>query len=119
MNSEESYNPYHSSHVSPDATLDHIPKTFGVQTMESTPTTKKRQAWMLLIVPALLLTMISALFCIMLLWLLYPSRRVNFDSSFESVTKGALIVDEADQWCQLLAIASHSSCNSKTAPSLL
>jgi hypothetical protein len=54
----------------------------------------------------------------MLLWLLY--HRANIDSSFESVAKGALIADEAAQWCQLLAIVNHGNCEeAKEAQNLL
>jgi hypothetical protein len=45
----------------------------------------------------------------MLQWLLH--HRANFDSSFASVMKDALIVDEAAQWCHLLTIVSRSPCD--------
>jgi len=67
----------------------------------------------LLIFPAILLFVIAALLCFMLLWLLY--RHVDFDPSLASATNGALVVDEATQWCQMLAIAGHANCDFKTS----
>jgi hypothetical protein len=54
----------------------------------------------------------------MLLWLLY--HRVNADPSFASITKAALVVDEAAQWCQLLkATIADVKCDPSRAPTLL
>lgn len=116
MNSEESYNPYHSLHDAPNVSQwpqDNIPTTF----VESPQIAKRTRAWALLIVPAMFLLIIITLLCTMLIWLLY--RHVDFDPSFEYVTNNALVVDEAAQWCQLLAIASHGNCDPNQAPSLL
>jgi hypothetical protein len=120
MCSEESHNQYHLLHEAPTAAqwhLDDSSRTFRVQMIKSPPITRKRWAWMLLIVPAILLFIIAVLLCIMLAWLLYG--RVKFDSSFASSTNHTLIIDESTQWCQLLAIARHANCDLKDPPSLL
>jgi hypothetical protein len=120
MCSEESHNQYHPLHEAPTAAQWHVddsPRTFGAQTIKSPPITRKRRAWMVLIVPAILLFIIAVLLCIMLAWLLYG--RVKFDPSFASSTNHALIIDESTQWCQLSAIARHANCVSNDAPSLL
>jgi hypothetical protein len=66
----------------------------------------------------MMLFVILALLCFLLQWLLH--HRANFDPSFGNMTKDALIVDEAAQWCQLLTIVSHSPCNeTKQAQNLL
>jgi hypothetical protein len=118
---DDHFDPYHSLYGAPMGTQwpsSDIPMTFGSQTVvEPPPSTKKSRSWMILILPAILLFVIAALLCFMLLWLLY--RDVNFDPSFASMTNGALILDEAAQWCQMLAIAGHASCDSNQAPNLL
>lgn len=109
MNSEESFNSYHSHEV-PDVTTEDTPShTVNAQTIESPPITKRRRAWMLLILPSVCLLTITALLCVMLLWLLY--RRAGFDSSFSSLNNDALIVDEAAQWCQLSAMVGRANCD--------
>jgi len=122
MNSEESYNPYHALHEASMATQwdpDAIPGMFCAQTIKSPPITKKCWAWVMLIVPTMFLFIIAFLLCVMLLWLFY--HHANFDLSLASVTDGALIVDEAAQWCQLLAILpGRANCNElKQAQNLL
>jgi hypothetical protein len=122
-NSEESYHTYNSSHELLQANqsfLDDNPNISGAETKESPPIIKRHRgrAWMLLIFPAILLFIIACLLVIMVLWLFY--HHAIFDLSFASVTNDALIVDEATQWCQLLAIISHANCDeSKDAPKLL
>jgi hypothetical protein len=119
-NTEDDYDPYRLSNEAPMGTQSpaDIPTAFGSQTVVGSPPTKKRsRSWMLLILPAILLFVIAALLCFMLLWLLY--RHLNLDPTFASATNHALIVDEASQWCQMLGIARHASCDSKRAPNLL
>lgn len=123
--SEECYNPHHPVHLheahSTQYSQDDIPTTFGAQTIESPNPSpaiaKKCRAWVLLIVPGVLLLMIAVLFCVMLLWLLH--HHVDFDPSFASATRNELIVDQAAQWCKLLSIADHGKCDLNQAPSLL
>lgn len=115
MTSEESYNPYHPLQ---QPTTAYWPQ----DTISSTATkyplvSQKCRPWALLIVPALMILTITALFCLMLLWLLY--HHVNFDPSFASMTNNALIVDEAAQWCWLLSVVHYADCDSNQAPSLL
>jgi hypothetical protein len=111
MGSEESYNPYHSLHDAPNAT--HCPldsdmlSTSGTRAVSSPQFAKKNRAWVLLILPTIFLSIIAALFGIMLLWLLY--HRVKFDQA--SVTNGALISDEGARWCQLLNMVSSANCD--------
>lgn len=112
MNSEESYNPYHS--------LDEVPQAMGWSPgdtpsrsspgmTESTPISERHRAWVLLILPTIFLLIITGLFCFMLLWLLH--RQANVDPSFASVTTGALITDETAQWCRLSAVVSRANCD--------
>ena len=126
MDSEESYNPYHSLHKAPQANQwppDDTESTVGAVTIESPPIIKRRRAWVLLVIPAMLLFSILVLLCFMLQWLLH--HRADFDLSFGNMTfgnmtKDALIVDEAAQWCQLLTIVNHDPCNKvKQAQNLL
>lgn len=122
-NSEEShhaYNPFHEPLQATQRLIDDNSTIFGAETEESPPIIKRHQsrAWMLLIFPAVFLFIIASLLVIMVLWLFY--RRARFDPSFASVANDALIVDEATQWCQLLAIISHADCHkSNEAPKLL
>lgn len=106
MNSEESFNPYHELYGASMATQwdpDGIPSMFCAQTIESPPITKKYRA--ILIVPTMFLSFITVLFGVMLFWLFYRhAPHANIDPSVAFVADGALIVDEAAQWCQLLAI---------------
>lgn len=114
MNSEgSSNNPYHPVPNTAQWAQDNIPTTF----IDSPRIAKRTRAWVLLIVPAMFLLIIITLLCTMVIWLLYC--HVDFDPSFGYVTNNALVVDEAAQWCQLLAIASHGNCKLNQAPSLL
>ncbi|KAG9007794.1 hypothetical protein FRB93_007185 [Tulasnella sp. JGI-2019a] len=76
---------------------------------------RKRHALGLLVVPALALLAITGLVVTMMLWLLLH-RRTPDATTPTSVTHGALIVDEASKWCD---IVDADACNSDLAPSLL
>lgn len=120
MDSEDHYDPYNSLYEPPIVTPPPVNPTafgnLGSQTAVESLPTKKSRNWTLLILPAIFLFVIAGLLCFMVLWLLY--RHVNFDASFGSVTNGAIIVDEAAQWCQMLTM-TRTSCKSEQAPNLL
>ena len=119
------YQPYHTLHLAPNAAQysDSEPRANprskqSAKTLSDFPITQKQRAWILLVVPSVLLLIVSGLLCFMVLWLLYHSVRAN--ASFGSIAKDALIVDEAAQWCRLVrATISNAKCDPNKGPIFL
>ncbi|KAG9007793.1 hypothetical protein FRB93_007184 [Tulasnella sp. JGI-2019a] len=99
------FNPYDPRHIS------------GANTAPPAPAVpvRKRRALGLLVVPALTLLVIIGLVAAMMFWLLLH-RRTPDATTPTSVTHGALIVDEASKWCDIVNVGA---CDSDLAPSLL
>ena len=118
---EESYNPYDTLHHEPD--VAHFPQAGTQSHRSSQPSdvflvTRKQRAWVILVIPTILLITIAGLLSFMLLWLLY--HRVGANPSFGFIARHALVVDEAARWCQLLkGTIAGTSCDSNRAPTLL
>ena len=123
MSAESSYNPYRTMHLTQVAAQSsesqaNSRNNRSIHPLSSFPVTRKQRAWILLVVPTVLLLIIAGLLCFMALWLLY--RNVHTSASFDSIAKDALIVDEAAQWCRLLrSTIPNAKCDPNKAPTLL
>jgi hypothetical protein len=79
---------------------------------------KKWRPFYFLIIPFLLVLGILALLVAMIVWLV-TSHREPFEAPV-SLTRGALIVDEASRWCKIQKKVVRSvACGSGLEPSLL
>ena len=107
-----------TDHASDSQTLrDDYEKTLAPVESSTVLTGKRTRSLWLLVIPSLLVLGIIGVLVAMILWLI-NTKRQPFKAP-ESLTRGAIIVDEASRWCSLEKSVAGSGCDPNREPSLL